>query len=79
MLENSLFAKQNTPQKSIKRPTLAQQIPTFIYSLSSSLNNQHSVIWTPQLSQIVFTVGKLTKVLFDPPLITDRKNLSIDQ
>ena len=33
----------------------------------------------PQQIQICSTVGKLTKVLLDPPLFTDRKDLSIDQ
>ena len=78
-LQNSLPAKQDRPQQSIKRPTPAQQTPTFVHSLFPSLNDQHSVTRTPQPSQIGSTMGKLTKALPDPPLFTDRKDPSIDQ
>ena len=78
MLQNSLAAKQNQPQQSIERPTVAQQTQAFVHGLSQSLNNQHSVTCTPQPSQISFTVSKLKKTLPDPPLVINGKDSSID-
>ena len=66
MLQNSFFAKKDQPQQSIKRPTLAQQIPAFVHDLSPLLHDQHSVTCTPQLSEIGSILSKLTKALPDP-------------
>ncbi len=79
MLQNFLPTKQDQLQQSIEKPTLAQQIPAFVHSLSPLLNDQRSVTHMPQLSQIDSTIDKLTTALPDPLLFTDEKNSSIDQ
>ena len=79
MLQNYFLAKKDQSQQSIQKPTLAQQIPAFVYSLSLSLNDQRSATCMPQPNEIDSTIGKLTKVLPDPPLFTDGKDPSIDQ
>ena len=78
MLQNSFFAKKYQPQQSIKKLTPIQQTPAFVHSLSFSLNDQRLVICMSQLSEINSTLSKLTKVLPEPPLFIDRKNLSIN-
>ena len=78
MLQNSLPTKQDQSQQSIEKLTPVQQIPAFVYNLSSSLNNQRSITYTSQSSQIGFTVSKLIKALFDLLLFTDEKDSSID-
>ena len=79
MLQNSFSAKENQLQQSNKKPTPTQQIPVIVHSLSPSLNNQHSVIYTPQPSEIDFTICKLIKTLPNLPLFIDGKNPSINQ
>ena len=78
MFQNSFSTKKDQTQQSIKKPTPAQQISTFVYGLSLLLNDQRSVTRMPQPIEIGSTVGKLTKALTDLPLFTDRKNPSID-
>lgn len=78
-LQNFFFTKQNQPQQSINKLTLVKQIPTFVYNLSSSFNNQRSVICMPQPSEIGFIIGKLTKALPDLALFIDEKDLFINQ
>lgn len=43
----------------------------FVYSLSSSLNDQCLVTCMSQSNKIGFIIGKLIKVLSDPLLFTD--------
>ena len=78
-LQNSLSAKKNQPQQSIKRSTPAYQTPNFVHGLSPLLNDQRSVTCMPQPSEISSIISKLTKALPDPPLFTDGKDPSIDQ
>lgn len=78
MLQNSLLIKQDQYQQSMKRQTLIQQTLAFVHNLFPSLNNQHSVTHTPQPNQIGSTVSKLTKVLPDLLLFTNRKDPFID-
>lgn len=79
LLQNSLPAKKDQPQQSIKRNTPAQQSSTFVYGLFPSLNDQRLITRMPQSSKIGSIIGKFTKALLDPPLFTDGKDLSIDQ
>lgn len=78
MLQNSFLTKHDQPLQSIEKPIPAQQILDFVYGLSSSLNNQHLISYTPQPSQISSTVSKFIKALPDLSLFIDGKDSSID-
>ena len=78
MLLNSLFAKKNKPQQSIKRPIPIPQLPVFVHGLSFLLNNHFLVTCISQPGEIGFTIGKFIKVLLNLFLFIDRKGAYIN-
>ena len=83
-LKNMTSVIPDTLLASVKQST-HQRHPVFTYALSSQANSpissRQSIIWTTYTgSENGFTEnGKLTKALSDPPIFTNRKELSVDQ
>ena len=83
-LQNMASITPDTPLASVEQST-HQRHPVFTHALSSQANtpisSRQSTIQTTHTGSENGSTrnGKLTKVLHDPPIFTDRKNPFIDQ